>query len=312
MMTTSCLREPIQIAFRTLLRRWAKTGILQGYLYQTVEKWGALLSNQTMVTRLPGGCEIECDLADHVQQQIYFLGVYEAPSAYVFTRMLRPGMTVIDGGANIGQYSLLASSAVGSSGSVHSFEPVPRTFAGLESNVARNHLTNVSINRVALWNEESELTLSLAAGFEHNLGAYSAMVNGGSSVTAPAMALDQYAAVNRLSSVDLMKMDIEGAELLAVDGAIEVLKRFRPSILMEVREDMLTRSASTTANLWDRLSALGYQAFTIGYGSQPCRGLPNLDGVSIENILFSHSDLPESLTSDWGYGKVLRWACSGW
>ena len=74
---------------------------------------------------LPNGCSMHCDLRQHVDRHIYYLGAYEPVESYLFTRLLQPGMTVIDAGANIGQYTLLAATAVGSRGTVHCFEPVP-------------------------------------------------------------------------------------------------------------------------------------------------------------------------------------------
>lgn len=94
--------------------------------------------------------------------------------AFVFTHLLEEGMNVVDAGANVGQYTLLASPIVGLRGSVHSFEPVPATFSRLRQNVDLNRLTNVSLNRAALWNKIEELQLALSSEQLGNVGAYTA------------------------------------------------------------------------------------------------------------------------------------------
>src|SRR5205085_1504296 len=84
-----------------------------------------------------------------VQRHIYFQGVYEPVEAYLFSRLAAPGMTVVDAGANVGQYTLIASARVGPSGAVHSFEPVPETYRVLAEHVAANRAANVVANRAA-------------------------------------------------------------------------------------------------------------------------------------------------------------------
>ena len=204
---------------RMALRTWARVGKSPGLYYQVVEKFGAGLASGPLKTRLPNGCVMQCDVTDHVQRHIYFLGVYEAIEASLFCRLLKPGDTVIDAGANVGQYSLLASTQVGPSGQVHAFEPVPRNFAALSRNVQLNNLSNVRLNQIALWNEPSELVFERPEEPDSNNGSFGAINPGNAAstnqtrVTVPAIPLDQYVEENQLASVDFIKMDIEGASL---------------------------------------------------------------------------------------------------
>lgn len=80
------------------------------------------------VCELPGGARLSADLDEHVQRFIYFFGVYEEGTVRWFRETLRPGMVVLDIGAHVGQYSLIAAGAVGPNGRVHAFEPNPSSY----------------------------------------------------------------------------------------------------------------------------------------------------------------------------------------
>src|SRR5262245_29727177 len=119
----------LNTARRSLLRAWGRWGRAPGWYYQVSERWAPLIANgRSLEATLPNGCRMQCDLRDSIQRAIYFFGAFEPLDSYLFLKLVRPGMTVIDAGANVGQYTLLASQAVGSEGHVYSFEPIPAIF----------------------------------------------------------------------------------------------------------------------------------------------------------------------------------------
>ena len=297
---------------RGLFRSWGRWGKAPGYRYQMLEQYGARLAeDQLMRARLPNGCVVRCDLRDHVQRQIWFNGVYEPIETYLFTQLLRPGMTVIDAGANVGQYSLIAATSVGSTGQVHSFEPVPNTFVRLKEHVEFNGLEQiVRINQAALWHQDTLLDLGLADEFADNIGSYSvgAASNTRTRVSAPGVTLATYAAAAGLSSIDLIKMDIEGAEPFALAGGIDLLREHRPLILLEVNREALEKLGGSTASMWELLAPLRYRAWRIGSTPESCGPIENFDGLEQANVLLHHDPLPESVTSGWTHRSVMRWA----
>jgi FkbM family methyltransferase len=299
---------------RLIFRTWARTGKKASRLYRLIERWGSRLATHPLPTRLPNGCRIICDLREEIQRQIYFLGTFEATEAYLLNRLLRPGMVLVDAGANIGQHTLLAATAVGPSGSVHSFEPVPAVFAHLQSNVTSNGLHNVKLNRMALWNEDSTVTLALPAEHQHNSGAWT--IGTTESLTAPvsaeAIRLDTYVSRCGLSRVDVIKMDIQGAEPFAMAGARDVLTKCRPALMMEVDRGALKGLGYSPEMLWDELSKLGYRAWRIRVSSKFSGPMPNLDGVEFDNFFFHYRDLPPEITNGWDRQVPKVWACSGW
>jgi FkbM family methyltransferase len=213
---------------RCMLRAWARTGWKRGRLWKAIERWGRLAAAAPVSTRIPSGATMICDLHDEIQRLIFFFGVYEAPEAYVFTRLLKPGLTVIDGGANVGLYTLLASHRVGPGGSVHAFEPIPRNFEILRRHAAQ--AANVVLNQTALWNSDDGVTLTLPAQHRINCGGWTVGKAAPTDrcVQVPSVTLDSYLASGRIDHVDAIKLDIEGAEPFALQGAMRALKRFLP------------------------------------------------------------------------------------
>ena len=152
--------------------------------------------------------------------------LYAAYKAYadraereLLRQVLFPGAVVVDAGANIGIYSQFLSRRVGTTGVVHSFEPAPENFERLRS--ATRRLSNVRLSQSAIGEHSgnSELYLSDKLNVDHR--AY--MAGGDSRRTIPIemVALDDYFKPGE--RVDLIKIDIQGYELHALQGATRVL-----------------------------------------------------------------------------------------
>lgn len=309
------MSPPLAKLWKTLGRAifgcWKQTGIASGWYYLSFEQWGSKFSPDELIpARLNNGCHVDCDLADHVQRQMFYWGLYEPVEAYLFVHLLKPGMNVVDAGANVGQYTLLASTCVGATGSVHSFEPVPFTFNRLQQHVHINSLTNVFPNMKALWSSKTRLSLSLPAKTDGNSGAYSVGGNElDTAVEACAVSLDSYKSDNKLGRIGLIKMDIEGAELFALQGMKEVLSQDRPNILMEVNKDACRTLNYSPNSIWDLLiGEMGYQAWAIKHSADICHPIYNLDDITQSNILFHSENLPAQVTHGWNLKSVLKWA----
>lgn len=296
---------------RSALLAWGRTDRAPGYRYQLLDKHGAkLAAKELLPARLPNGCAMMCDLRDHVQRQIWFNGAYEPIETYLFSQLLEPGMTVLDVGANVGQYTLIASTAVGPTGQVHSFEPVPATFARLLEHVELDRLTNVRLNRAALWSKDEPLNLGLALESADNAGSYSvgsAEVEE-TAVSALGIRLETYALAEKIERLDLIKMDIEGAELFALHGGRSLLDRFHPVILLEVNREALRKLNTDPESLWRFVDDMGYRAWRIGYSPETSGPIENFHGLDQANVLLHVLPLPESVTKNWNYRDVMRWA----
>ena len=143
------------------------------------------------------------------------------------------GSVVIDVGAHIGKYTVLAANHVGHSGHVVAIEPNPENFKQLLLNIKLNHVENVSVFNVAAWNENTELTLFVGDRAGHhtikrNFGL------GGTKVEA--RTIQSIAKELGLSRVDLIKIDVEGSECEVLSGLTEILGCTR-TIVSEVLSD---------------------------------------------------------------------------
>lgn len=145
------------------------------------------------------------------------------------------GDVVIDGGAYDGDTAALFARQVGEHGTVLAIEPSARNLSALMDRLRNESLTNVIPVFAALWNQADSLA------FEPDQGGSSA-VTGKGSARVPALTIDSIVQMYRLPRVDLIKLDVEGAEAKALEGAQETIRRFRPKLQISVyhkRDDIV-------------------------------------------------------------------------
>ncbi len=226
-------------------------------------------TDELMPCSLPGGARLRADLREHVQRWIYFFGVYEEESVRWFRSALRPGMTVLDIGAHVGQYTLIASGDVGPSGRVHAFEPNPANFARLEANLALNGFAHATPHALAISDRSGEATLYVPPHDNTGESALHPCIEGMGETIVRGATLDEWAPDADLGSpphIDVVKIDVQGFEEKVLRGAAETLQRFRPAIVCEFEERWLQCAGSSSVALKLLLSGLGYNAFRIVRG----------------------------------------------
>lgn len=165
-----------------------------------------------------------------VGKHIVELGAYEPHVTLAMKRLLRRGMTFLDIGANIGYFTLLARSVVGPEGKVLAFEPNPRNCALLDLSLALNGFQDVEIYPFALA-DSSRLFVYDSQASNGSLSPFDGRIDTLSSRTVVRTAtLDQ---ILHLSRCDVLKIDIEGAEWMAIRGAMRTIREHRPAIFSE-------------------------------------------------------------------------------
>jgi FkbM family methyltransferase len=178
------------------------------------------------------GRTLNMDLRDEaVSSAIFAHGVWEPEETSFLEKALRPGMVFVDIGANIGYYTVMASSLVGSSGKVFAFEPDPRNFALLERNVAENFCQNVLAEQKAVAASSRRLSLYRSSSNFGDHRTYAPLGSavqrygaGPSPVAVEAISLDDYFAGNP-TVIDFLKMDIQGSEYDAFVGMRRTLQQ---------------------------------------------------------------------------------------
>jgi FkbM family methyltransferase len=214
-----------------------------------------------------GGLKVRIYSQDVIGEEVYRHKVFEAAEARLVTRFLQPGMVFLDVGANFGQYTLLAADRVGPAGQVHSFEPSGRMFGELSFNVELNRLgTRCTLNHVAVSESEGTARLSKYAAGAEVYGSIGKQQWEGQSIVGyeevATCTLDQYVIERGIRHVDLIKMDIEGAELLALRGAEALLGRVdAPAIVLEMADINTVGFGYTAMDAWNYLESHGYRLF---------------------------------------------------
>lgn len=224
--------------------------------------------------RLPddlGGCRFRCDLRDALMSEAYLTGRYEPQETALLHRILRPGMTFVDVGANWGYFTLLAFDAVGPSGRVVSVEADPRAVEALRANLDANGLDSGRVFAVAAADRPGRLSMqdyAPGAGELGNFGLAQAttVTPGGRRFEISARPLDDVLDEAGVERVDLLKMDIEGAEASAIEGLARRLGEGRVTrILLELHEYHLRDLGRSAAEVVSALSAHGYHGWRIDH-----------------------------------------------
>jgi len=236
-------------------------------------------------TRLKFGQALWVLPNDLIGRNIFCDGLWETPIAAHFYQNLRAGDVVLDIGANIGQYTVLAGSKVGPSGKVFAVEPSGLAEGLLLRNIRENRLTNVEILQLAAWDEDT--TLFFKPGDKSNCGTAEVSKDPALSTSHQVIArrLDGVLEERGIARLDVVKIDIEGAELPALAGLTRTFERLRPrAIYCEV---LGTPSTGRAAELIRFFTSRGFQAAVIGQHG-PARFDPGLyDGDGDLTLLFS-------------------------
>jgi FkbM family methyltransferase len=195
------------------------------------------LGDDTALCRVLGGYKIYLDTRDTgFGSHVLLDGYWEMWLTIFFARQVRPGMTVIDVGANFGYYTLLFGGLVGPAGHVYAVEPNPMVLPKLRRSIALNGLaTRTTILEAAAGAADGEANLYVPYGEPKNstIVPSSEGLAAGLGVThkVPQMKLDQLATAT--AQVDLVKIDAEGAEQDIIAGMEGLLRRDKPCLLLE-------------------------------------------------------------------------------
>ncbi|SRR5579875_623238 len=183
------------------------------------------------------GAKVSCNIRDFIQRRIYFFNIYEPNLTYFFINTLRTGDLVVDVGANIGYFSLLASKLVGPSGKVISIEAAPQTFDLLRWNLERNACANVEALNVAA--TLNETTVEIVQRDVHNIGSNEIQISAGPKPGGVAGRPVSAIMGGEISRVRLIKIDIEGSEAPVLEDIIAHIAEFpqRLTIVVEITEN---------------------------------------------------------------------------
>src|SRR4051794_20273378 len=208
------------------------------------------------------GLRLELDLRDNLQRTLYFTGTYEPGLLRLLDDELRAGDVILDVGAHVGVHALAAARRLrelGGSSRVIAFEPTPDSAAAVHAAAARNGLS-VEVVQSGLGEADGEIELRGDPRYDpRDAGVRSQFGEGEVVARAPVTTFDAWAERSRLDRLDVVKIDIEGAEILALRGMHETLRRLRPRLLaIEVKDVVMQRGPGDEAALHSLLADCGY------------------------------------------------------
>lgn len=263
----------------------------QGKIFLSLRKFGFRLSSLThtklpktilrrifryartdvIVTDFDDDISIHLSLSEHMQRRIFWMGYYSENIAYLLNTLLKPEMTVLDIGANVGEITLLAAKRVGGKGKVFAFEPIDAIANQLKRNVKMNNFSQVHVEQYALGDTvDGDRPIYASCGQKvkdkHNgLGSLYGREGEIPLQKTHMTTLDTWLQTHiNIQNIDLIKIDIEGAELACLKGAKECLQQFKPKIIVEIQDFSAASAGYRPADILDFLSDFGYVFHRIG------------------------------------------------
>lgn len=235
-----------------------------------------------------GGFACHCDLRDAIAREVFFTGRYEPQETLLLQKFLKPGMTFVDVGANWGYFTMLAAHLVGD-GRVISLEPDPRLHLILEENLRRNGLTQVQALSIAAAEQAATVAFK---GFDEQGGNWGVSkivqerTEDPTSFTVEARPLDDVLDDLDIRYVDLLKMDIEGAEGRALVGMQSGLQQHRyRRILLELHPGLLQPAVCRFEDVLNMFTDCGYRGWRINHSRDVSRRVAYQKSLSATDFL---------------------------
>ena len=242
-------RDPMRMAVRPLLR----------YIDLSLSRRSG---NAETTRRFGNGAAAEYQVRELLDRSRYLYGMHEYVSSSVFVAHISAGSLVLDVGANIGEYAVLAARTTGELGQVIAYEPNPEARTRLASNVRLNRLSNVEISSDALGVQDGEAVLRVPG----NVSGLGTLREGasGSEHKVRVRRLDSLLRERDISRLGTMKVDVEGLELQVFQGAQRTIAAARPWILYECASELFEhRGGRLVTPAMQFLEDEGYDNFVV-------------------------------------------------
>jgi len=239
----------------------------------------------------------------HVSKGIAEQGIWESYETQLFMQRLKPGINVVDVGANIGYYSVIAADQLAGSGYIAAFEPDPENYQLLQKNLQHNQFDAIDAVKVdavhaGLAGQDSEGELFLS---DSNFGDHQIYDAGEGRASRSIRLLNGSDYLQqKIQHIDLLKIDTQGAESAVIAGLLPLLQNSgdKLSIIIEFWPYGLRQSGSSAHQLVDMLSSLNL----------PIRIIDHLDRNLLhctEQQLREWVDMVETNPQDQGFMNIL-------
>jgi FkbM family methyltransferase len=218
--------------------------------------------NQTIATR--SGICWALDLDEGIDFSIWLLGAFERSTVAAYSLLVRPGMTVMDIGANIGAHTLPLARLVGPTGRLIAVEPTAWAVGRLRANLKLNHTFAAVVDvrqAMLVANDADPLQKEIYSSWPlHGHDVHPTMrAQVKSTAGARALTLDRLVREAGVGRIDFIKLDVDGHECAVLRGGAETLKRDHPAIILELAPYVLGKGDDSFESLIALLCQLGYR-----------------------------------------------------
>lgn len=199
----------------------------------------------------------ETDLSDYVEHSIFW-GLTDDGHKLLY-RYIKPGSTIFDVGANIGDTALHFSKLTDTSGKVFAFEPDPVNYVKLKTNIARNDFNNIEALNFGLGRINSiEKLYKVEPGNKGMNRILNQPEAKGAYTKITIRTIDEFVSEQKLNNLDVIKIDVEGFEFSVLQGATNTIEKFKPILFIEIDELNLNNNGTSANELFGFVSNIGY------------------------------------------------------
>lgn len=237
--------------------------------------------------------KMHVDKNSYMGGAIYWCGFHHINELLFLRTFLKSDMTFVDVGANQGEFTLYACSKL-TSGKVLAFEPTSYQLGLLQTNIALNNFKNVEVNSYGLYKEEAKLEVFTS----YDTSVHSGTNEGLSSLYKSETRQEVEEVIDlkvfdteyyeKLSRIDVVKIDVEGAELFVLKGMIKSLKKFQPMLLIEMNKKTFQDAGYTMEDVVQFLEDLNYKPYKLFRGK--IYEITRNDLVDFSNVVFKVED----------------------
>jgi FkbM family methyltransferase len=198
----------------------------------------------------------------------YIYDGYEIDEQLFIAKILRKGDYMVDIGANIGLYSLIAAKLVGRKGRVISFEPTPKIYNRFAKNIEINSFKNIDLRNIALSNIQGDFPFYIS---ENGYDAWNSFAKTDNEkfqnkVEVPTALLDNELSISEKPKIKFIKIDVEGWEKFIIEGGRNYFMEYSPIVMVEFTESNTLAAGYFVQEIYDLMNELGYKWYRFENG----------------------------------------------